>query len=64
MKALYWIDKDWQIGALRKGGFGIFYKDHRCKDPLNQTGLGRRFETAGEAARSLHSCKFDPLEAA
>ena len=64
MKAQFWIAMDWQIGALRKGGFGIFYKDHRCKDPLNQTGLGRRFETAAEAAMALHSCKFDPSEAA
>lgn len=62
MKAVYWINKDWQIGALPKGGFGIFHKDERCKDPLGQTGLGKRFPDPESAARALHGCKFDPME--
>jgi hypothetical protein len=60
MKAIYFLDKDWQVGKLRKGGWAIFYKDSRCKDYLNQTGLGSRFPTAVAALKALHNCKFDP----
>ena len=59
MKAIYFLDKDWQIGALKKGGFGIFYKDRRCVDYMGQTDLGKRFRTAADAARALHECSFE-----
>jgi hypothetical protein len=62
MKAIYFLDKDWQIGKLSKGGFGIFYKDKRCLDYMGQTGLGKRFATAADAAKALHACNFDVYE--
>lgn len=60
-RKIYTIQPGWEIGPLAKGGYGIFYENHRCKDPMGLTGLGKRFTTPGDAALALRSCTFDPL---
>lgn len=63
-KAIYIFDNDFAVAPLAKGGWGVFYKDKRCLDYMGQTGLGKRFATAKDAATAIATCKFDPLEAA
>jgi hypothetical protein len=61
LRKIHTIQPGWDIAPLAKGGWGIYYNDQRCKDPLDQTGLGKRFKTPGDAALALHTCTFDPL---
>lgn len=55
------LQSDWTIRPVKKGRFGIFYGEDRCKDPMKQKGLGKAFKTPGAAALALQTCTFQPL---